>query len=279
VDLLLFKNEEQVIKDGIERLNRTSLNIQGSSGKLARLLLNIVNSIIGGTNGAYDALRVNHLKAFLSTSYGDSLDAIGQLVNCMRNMLEDDEAYKYRISKSTQSLAAANEISIRLAALSITGVESVVIKEHTYGTGSFVVYVITNNSVNSTSIMTSVKEAIDKVKAYGIKYELLTPIVNEVKLNMVVNFISGVSDNDKRIIYIDTKNAIVNFINNLHMEQSLILNDIITMVNTSNSKIRSSYITSLKINGKSVFLTDQTCRWNQRFMASSNENTITITGG
>jgi hypothetical protein len=278
LELSLFKSEEDLIREGIERLENTELTVSGSSGKIARLLLNIVNSILGDETGVYETLRINHLNAFLSTSSGSSLDGIGQLLNVNRILAEDDETYRYRISKATTDLAKANTTSIKLAALSVDGVQDILVKEFAYGTGSFALYIVTEYPLTPDSINEGVRSAVDEVKGYGVRFEVLNPLIKDVKINVSLTFKEETSDTDKTILINDTKSLIVSYINSLSMGQELNIYELKYNVINLSSYIRDFSVASMRVNDEAVFISNQKSKWNERFLISSDQSSISIQG-
>jgi hypothetical protein len=71
-------------------------NFSTTPGSLAKLFLNIINKM---QSELYSTLRINHMQAFLSSATGSFIDEIGLLLNCKRNVDEEDDFYKDRISK------------------------------------------------------------------------------------------------------------------------------------------------------------------------------------
>lgn len=275
MDLINFKDQDKVILDAIALLDNTALNKAGSSGKICRLLVNIVASLVGDT---YTALKLNHYQAFLSTAEGDGLDAIGYMVNCPRIGKESDSDYRYRISQSTLTAATCNETSIRLAALSVTGVQSIVMKQYTYGSGSYSIYVVTEYAITPDSILSNVKTAVAKVTAYGIKFDIMTPKIIDVKLGIVVAFTQTATDEDRVLLCNEVKAKTIDLMNSMNMGQSIVVKDIVNKLILVDAKIKNVYISSMKLNDIPVFITDQNLRWNQRFLASSAEGAITVQG-
>ena len=103
----------------------TSVGFSTSPGSIAKLFLNIVNKNIANL---YNTLTVNHLRAFVTTSDGEALDAIGVLLHCTRLKDETDDNYRYRITQQCLTLATSNETAVRLTALTVEGVEDVILK-------------------------------------------------------------------------------------------------------------------------------------------------------
>ena len=110
-----------------------------SPGAIAKLFMNIVNQNIANL---YDTLTVNHIRAFVTTADGAALDAIGVLVQCFRLKDETDDNFRYRIVNQCLTLATSNETAIRLTALTVEGVNDVILKPYSMGAGSFTVIVL-----------------------------------------------------------------------------------------------------------------------------------------
>ena len=120
-----------------------------SPGAIAKLFMNIVNQNI---SNLYDTLTVNHIRAFVTTADGAALDAIGVLVQCFRLKDETDDNFRYRIVNQCLTLATSNETAIRLTALTVEGVNDVILKPYSMGAGSFTVIVLSDEDVTSTGI-------------------------------------------------------------------------------------------------------------------------------
>lgn len=276
MELLLFKTKEQVMQDGIVRLEQSELNIHGSSGKIARLLLNIVNSILADEGGIYEALRINHVRAFLSTATGDALDAIGHMLNCQRIIGESDDNYRYRISQQVLSFEKANETAVRLAALSVDGVRDVITKPFTYGTGSFSIYVVSEQPITPNSILEAVRNSVYSVAGYGIRFEVLSPDIIDVMMNILVSFQARTTETDKNIILANARTKVISYINSRTVGQPLVVSEIENAIRDVSAYITSVNIASMRIGGKLVFTSDQKCRWNQRFLTSSQPDSIVL---
>jgi len=276
MELLLFKTKEQVIQDGIARLEQSELNIHGSSGKIARLLLNIVNSILADEGGIYEALQINHVRAFLSTATGDALDAIGYMLNCQRIIGESDDNYRYRISQQVLSFEKANETAVRLAALSVDGVRDVITKPFTYGTGSFSIYVVSEQPITPNSILEAVRNSVYSVAGYGIRFEVLSPDIIDVMMNILVSSQARTTETDKNIILANARTKVISYINSRTVGQPLVVSEIENAIRDVSAYITSVNIASMRIGGKLVFTSDQKCRWNQRFLTSSQPDSIVL---
>ena len=157
----------------------TSVGFSTSPGSIAKLFLNIVNKNIANL---YNTLTVNHLRAFVTTSDGEALDAIGVLLCCTRLKDETDDNYRYRITQQCLVLATSNETAIRLTALTVDGVEDVILKPYSMGAGSFTVIVLSNEDVTNKGILDTVYQKLLKVHGYGRRYNVVSPTLTYVSI-------------------------------------------------------------------------------------------------
>ena len=174
--VLNTKNFDELQEESLKEL--TAIGFSDSPGTIARLFLSIINKNI---STLYKVLTVNHLRAFLSTSDGAALDAIGLLLQCKRKDSESDDDYRYRISQQCLTLATSNETAIRLAALTTDGVYDVKLKPFAMGTGTFTVIIILESNVDSDVVLKNVTNNINETVGYGIRFKVVTPTLSYVK--------------------------------------------------------------------------------------------------
>jgi uncharacterized phage protein gp47/JayE len=218
------------------------------------------------------------MQAFISTATGVGLNKLGEILNCIRLGSETDDNYRYRISQKSLTMATSNMTSITLAALSVDGVQNVILKENIYGTGSFAVYVISNTAITDATTLANVKTAVEKVRPFGCKFEVLSPDILYVACNVVVSFDSSVSETDRSSIIEEVKSTIVTYLNSSNIGAELSIRGFLNNIILSNTMIKDAYLTSLVVNNKTVFVVDQKCRWNQRFLASTLLGDISVQG-
>lgn len=242
-------------------------------GAIAKLLLNIINAEIAGF---YESLTVNHVQAFLSTATGDFLDAIGYLLNCRRLADEKDDDFRYRISKQILFTASANETAIRLAALSVPGIQDVVLKKFSYGSGSFTVLIITDKPVADASLVEAVRMNVDKVAGFGVKFDVTNPDLDVVKMKIQLSIKDSVSDGVAQDIRYLVRDRLKDYLTSRHIGEPLIINEITQRIMEVNSDIVSYTCTDFRINNQLTVYVNQTCRWNERYMLSADPDAIII---
>lgn len=272
--ILLEKTYLQIMEETLAELEGMGITDK-SPGSVARLFLSIINERLATY---YETLTVNHAQAFVSKAKGNFLDLIGELVNCKRLEEErnNDEVYRYRITKQIQVVASANETAIRLAALSVAGVQDIKMKRFTHGTGSYSVYVVTEDPVTSSAILEAVQEQIDKVQAYGVRGEVYRPDVLRVEMHIRLVFNKVVTELERKLAIAQAQDTLKNHINSRHVGEPLIIDNLLTMMKKVHSRIEEVVIYNYKINGRPMLNVDQVCAWNERFIESEKANALRV---
>lgn len=244
-----------------------------SPGGIAKLFMNIVNKNIANL---YNTLTVNHLRAFVTTSDGVALDAIGKLLHCTRMENETDDNYRYRITQQCLLLATSNETAIRLTALTIDGINDVVLKPYSMGAGSFTVIVLSDEDVTSTGILETVREKLLDVHGYGIRYNVVSPTLTYIKIKQRLYIRDTVSDIDKQEIKYNVQLALIDYLNKLSIGENIVIDKITQVImNVSENIIEESNM-EFYINDEKALYVNQSCRWFERFILSKEEDNVVI---
>lgn len=244
-----------------------------SDGSIAKLFMNIVNKYIGG---AYNALTVNHLRAFVTTSDGAALDAIGRLLQCFRLQDETDDNYRYRITNQCLTLATSNETAVRLTALTVDGVANVVLKPYSMGAGSFTVILVPEADVDTVKVIEAVRIKLLNVHGYGIRYNVTMPTLTYVSIKHRIFLDDNLSDIEKQEIKYDVQLALTQYLSNLSIGQDIIVDQITQVImNVSKHIIQEANI-EFYINGQKALYVNQSCRWFERFMVSKETDNVVI---
>lgn len=268
--LILNKSFESIQKKAEEKLNEMNVNM--TPGSIARLFTSIINS---EQAEFYDTLTVYHAQCFISTATGTFLELIGKLLNCYREPLENDENYRYRITKQTLILSNANETAIRLAALSVDEVNDVHINKFSNGIGSFSVYILNNNTV-AEELLINVFKKIDKTVGCGIKFNVLIPRSNYISLKIKLIFKNTVSISLTDEIKAKIKADVNNYIISLKIGEAFILNELTQIVMQQNDNILNYSITEFKINDKNAMYTNQYCKNTEKFAIKNKQYSVII---
>lgn len=269
--LILNKDFEKIQKKAEEKLVEYGIN--NNPGSIARLFLSIMNEEM---SEFYDILSIYHAQCFVSTATGDFLDDIGILLNCSRNYNEEDEDYRYRITKQVLSSASANYTAIRLAALSVDGVTDIATYSFSHGIGSFEIFVLNDKNTIDDSLLESVYNAISKVVGFGIKYTVSSPSYKEVSLGIKLIFSETTSRSTTDEVKIKVRQAITNYINNLSIGEEINVNELTQRIMEVDEDIINYSILSFKIDNEEVIHSNQYCDITEKFVLSSNKNAIQI---
>lgn len=270
--ILLKKTMEDIMQETLIELKEIGIKDEDAGG-VARLLLSLINKRIAGF---YDVLDINIAQAFVSQAKDQFLDHIGVLLDCERRYNEDDDNYRYRISKQTQIIANANKIAIRLAALSVEGVTEVKLKRWTHGAGSYSVYVISDNPVTEDEILAKVLKKINETEAFGIRGEVFRPNIIPAEMKIRLVFDKGVSDIDRDLTISKALDVSKKYINGLNVEEIIDINELKKRINELHEQINEIIIFHFKINNRVVLPVNQECAWNERFIESDKPNAIQV---
>ena len=269
--VLNTKTFEELYKSGVEKLQNVGFST--SPGSIAKLFLNIVNQNIANL---YATLTINHLRAFVTTADEDALDAIGELVQCFRLVGESDDNYRYRITQQCLVLASSNEAAVRLTALTVDGVQDVVLKPYSMGSGSFTVICITDSNLASDDILDSVTEKLVAVHGYGIRYNVTTPTLTYITIRQRLYIDSNTSDNERQEIRYAVQQTILDYFSTLKIGQDIIIDQLTQAIMNTDSRIIEEVNEEFTINGEKAMYTDQSCRWFERFIISTDVDNVIV---
>lgn len=269
--VLNTKTEQELSNEGIDELNAIGFN--SSPGSIAKLFLNIINNKIANL---YTTLTVNHLRSFVTTADTDALDAIGSLLQCTRLTNETDDNYRYRITQQCLVLATSNETAVRLTALTTDGVEDVMLQPYSMGAGSFTVIVLTNSDVTPDSILKTVYQRLKNVHGYGIRYNVVSPTLNYIKLTQQLSFINNISDIEKQDIRYKAQQAVMDYLSNLKIGEPFNIDKVTQIIMNISPAITQEQNVNFYINNEKALYTNQSSRWFERYTLSNDVNNVVI---
>ena len=269
--VLNTKTFKELSKEGIEALK--SIGFNTSPGSIAKLFLNIINSSIADL---YTTLTVNHLRAFVTTADNDALDAIGVLLQCKRLENEKDDNYRYRITNQCLTLATSNETAIRLTALTTDGVEDIILQPYSMGAGSFTVIVLTNKDVTPDDVIQEVYQRLKDVHGYGIRYNVVSPVLNYIKITQQLSFSNNVSDSDKQDIKYAVQQVIMDYLSNLKIGEKFNVDKMTQLIMNVSPFITQEQNKEFYINNEKALYTNQISKWFERFTLSNDVDNVIV---
>ncbi len=150
---------------------------------------------------------------------------------------EEDDNYRFKIVNSFVSNAAANDISIRLATLSVAGVADAEIRNYEYGIGTTAVYVISESPIISQGVLNAVQQAVNNVGSSGNRIVAAHFDYKAMNIELSLEFIPGTSVGDKDDICIEVEDVVIEYINALTFGDDFIFNELTQRVMEVSEKI------------------------------------------
>lgn len=183
---------------------------------------------------------------------------------------ESDANYKYRLMNATVAAEKANEISVRLAALSVNGVADVIIKPYARGIGSFDVIVIPVEGIATDSLISSVQSAINDVTACGMKGTAIKPTIVPVDIEVKLIFNNNATDFEKSDIKSQVKTSIEKYTTNIPLGGEFIYNELIQQIMDVSQKIKDTMVTCYFFREEPTFLGNVSIYWDEMFYPNPN---------
>jgi len=271
--ILLKKTIEEIMEETLKEAEGMGIT-ETDAGGVCRLLLYLINKRLAAF---YDTLDLNIAQAFVSNATGFFLDKIGQLLDCKRNTGESDDDFRFRITKQIQSVASGNYTAVRLAILSVPGVQDVKLQRFTHGAGSFSAYVISADPITPQTILDAVNEKINNgIESFGIRAEAFRPIIIPVEMKIRLIFNKTVTDLDKRLAIAQAQEEVKKYVNSRNVGEPLEIKEIDRRIRAINEGIEEILIFHFKVSNRPALITDQTCAWNERFVESDKPNAIQV---
>lgn len=154
------------------------------------------------------------------------------------SFIEDDPSYRFRITNAHQAAAKGNESAIRLAALSVPGVNDVILQEYSAGIGTFSVFVIADSPIPSNGLLSAVQEAVNFDKSFGINAIVERPTYRGFEGTFKLVFTETTTEAEKQTIKEQVRILIELYINNIRIGGEFIANELIERIMGFSSKIK-----------------------------------------
>lgn len=287
--MLLKRTVQEILRDAAVSIAQNSQVSNFSAGSIARSIVEAMAPEIGtssGTSGTdnervalYDFAQQVLDEGYISKATTDHLPLIGGLFSYPRRietvrqadgtLIEQpisDDAYRYEITQIVPSMATANYSALRLALLTIQGIQDVIGKEYSHGTGSFSFILIPQYGFDEETIVAEMNVAIDRVKSFGIRPNII--LTEKIPLEMTVKlaFHETTNDSQKDQIKFETKNKIETYIGSLDRGVGIIYNDLVQEVMNAHAKIVDFEILKFYLNNEPVLLTNQSILDDERII-------------
>lgn len=269
--LVLSKDLKSIQKNTEEYFQE--VGISTTPGSISKLFSSVINSEI---SEFYEHLTTYHKLAFVSTSTGEYLDKIGQLLNCKREEKESDDNYRYRITKQILITASANKEAVKSAALSVNGVDDIIAIPYSKGAGSFDLFIVNNEGNISDEVINEVMNRVNEAKGYGINCTVSEPRYKRINIRIKILFKDTVLFLDKDEIIEKVRINIFNYINSLQIGEEFLVNRLTTIILNTDENIVNFICDDFKIDNKKSVFANQYIKSNEKFIINSNYNSIII---
>jgi uncharacterized phage protein gp47/JayE len=147
---------------------------------------------------------------------------------------EGDDAFRARIADTVSELQTGNETAVVRAALSVPGVRNAIFVPYDGGLGSFAIIIQAKQPVVSDGLISAVQQAVNTVTASGNRANIKRPVYNglEVKIKLTYR-----PQANRALIRQLARRAVVDYIVNIPLGESFVLNELIQRVLEVDEKI------------------------------------------
>jgi hypothetical protein len=205
------------------------------------LLANQSSFYFGATSlyaGAAGNAAANTLTAHNFTAYTDSLYGSLLVVNNAGVVggteAESDDDYRYRMNLKIMANGGANQAALTFVLLTIPGIQNVVFATLA---GTFIVYVYAISPQVPASLLQLVQQTLDNTVAYPLLGQVVAPNLVGISLDTTVTFNTGVAAANQSSDLTNAAAAAANYINNLAIGQTLVINKIADALLSSSNDI------------------------------------------
>lgn len=251
IGALQFSNNESFDNDSVIYVNTEVVTLPANSSRVffAAQALSAGEKANVGTNTLVHHNFTNYADAFNRTLLVTNSNSI----NYGRDR-ESDDNFRYRIQKEKISSEAGNETAIRLALLVIPGVADVVRIPYARGIGTCD-WLISSTSVSvSTDLLAVSQESIDAKQSEGMSNLAKAPVLIGTEYIFSLTYKGQLEDNQKSKIKSDVKTNIANYVNNLAIGETLVLDQVVRIILSSSDLIESMGDDNSSENFKNIFL-------------------------
>lgn len=248
---LKFSNEDSFGSDSIVYVNTEAITLSPTETQV----FFSAQSLSPGEKANVGTNTLVHHSFF---NYSDSLNRTLLVTNTNSVSYgrdrENDENYRYRIQKEKISSEAGNETAIRLALLVIPGVANVVQVPYSRGIGTSD-WLISSTSINvSAELLEAAQNAIDFKQSVGMSNIAKSPVLIGTEFIFSLKYKGRLEDRQKEQIKTDVKKNIADYVNNLEIADSLVIDQIVRVILNSSNLIESMGDENSSDNFRNIFI-------------------------
>jgi uncharacterized phage protein gp47/JayE len=165
---------------------------------------------------------------------------------------ESDDNYRRRILSAVKVNTTGTLESIRFAALSVSGVRDIRIREATYGLGSCEVIIVPEVPGRIGNIPTLVNQAINNIRPLGIRMNVTIADPISVAVNATISLPFGTANNLQQGIQNQAAIFVKRYLNSLTIGDFIEIQEVERQIKISSEFIKSINITSITAGGVNV---------------------------
>ena len=142
--------------------------------------------------------------------------------------------------------------------------------------GTVGVIVLTDEE-DSSAVVEAVRTNLLTVHGYGIRYDVDTPDRTYVKIKHHIVLSDRLSDAEKQEIRYQVQTALADYFQTLKVGESIIIDKITQIVMNVSPEIIQEMNESFYINGEKAIYVNQSCRWRESFVLSTEIDNVIVT--
>jgi len=208
---LIRKTLDELNTDVAARLEKIGYSDAQYKGTGVRNILEATNISLADL---YDAMANNLEGNYLSTAKGGALDALGQLLNCVRRQGEGDGNYRFRIGNALQVAKTGNLQSLLQTLFALANIRDVIVRPFTHGVGSVTFYLIGVTGLPDANTIALAEQQLANVAAAGAYTVVLTPTPLLLNVQGTISVSAGANAASLRTT---AQGAVVTYLANLSM--------------------------------------------------------------
>jgi uncharacterized phage protein gp47/JayE len=162
---------------------------------------------------------------------------------------EDDESYRFRITKAIRVSSSGTAEAVRFAGLGVAGVRDVRINQAAYGLGSFEAIVIPEDYNTVSGTLERATTAMQQVRPVGVRLIIKRPTIRsvDVSVNLIIaaSNVTGVVDAAKG----RAREVITRYISGLLPGDQLVYNKMVQLVLDSSDLIKDMIVVKFMVGG------------------------------
>lgn len=178
---------------------------------------------------------------------------------------EDDASYRSRIIASVRTAAGGTTSAVRLAALNVSGVRDITIRDAPYGLGSFEALVVAEDNLLNGPILRAASQVMEDVRPVGVRMYVRQPdlVPMDVHASIVIrNDVIVDRTNIARRVEI----GILRYLNTMLVGTPLVYNQLIQAILDATDVVADVTITRLTANGTEILRKNYTPESDQQII-------------